>query len=196
MTHKLLGSFPCRRESRLKFVYSLMRSAIAIKKGLPMKYILRISALAALCCVAEMQASDDKKVFIEIDNQVYRQEGSFAGPGSIRVALKQKQQEVDKKFWIAGGEKKLFYYLDQGPVTIMVDETEFGPYEANHLYGKHLTVNGEQVMREIKNPKTDKMESRLTLTPKLEPFYSTSLPKKKKIRGYKMVNRNQDWVVR
>lgn len=162
-----------------------------------MKYILQIYAFIVFCFMLPMHASNNNKAFIKIHNQVVKQEGDFVDSVGLTVTLKQEQKVVDKKGWVAGGAKKFFYYLDKGPVTVMIEGAEFGPYEVTHLQGKDLRINGEASWRKIRDKKTDKMVDRVVTTiEKIDFSYSTSLPQKQKRRGYKTVNRDQDWVVR
>src|SRR5438105_15889074 len=101
-----------------------------------MKYIIRISALAALCCVTVMQTLENKKIFIEFINDVedFDDHGDVIEP--LTVLLKQQGNVISKQNLDDDArKKKLFYFLDRGSVTVEVShgisKKSFPAYEQN-----------------------------------------------------------------
>lgn len=176
-----------------------------------MKNVLRISALTALCCVAVMQASDDKKIFIEFINDVYDYDG-YPLSDTLTLALKQNGEIISKKDLPGKNsthhkdyhpKTKLFYFLDKGNVTFEVMNKRYptnkkieSNFDPKQIYGKSFKINGKGHTENIKNETTDKMQTIVKYDFTFQPLYAEALPKQQKIKAYKTGNRDADWTVR
>lgn len=162
-----------------------------------MKQILSRCFFYTFCCMTIMAVSSTpNKIFMDVHNNVINADSNWIEGVPVTVEVKQQEQRVSNI--VVYNSKDIFYYTDRGPISFVIEGKNFGPYEINKIYGKSLVVDGTASLKKaIKNLKTDKMEYGLVYDIRIDlSTYSTSLPKKQKIRAYKTVNRDQDWVVR